>query len=133
MHLLLELTSDPVFSNEQSALSAGIALVVYVVSAIGLWATLAKAGMPGWGALIPIYNIYLQIKLANYSGVLIFLYLVPVVNVVVAIFVALGIARSFDKGPVFGFLLLFLLQPIGFFFTGFDGSKYIGARPWEAL
>jgi hypothetical protein len=133
MHLLLELTSDPVITNEQSAMSAGIALVVYVATSIGLWATLAKAGMPGWGALIPIYNIYLQLKLANYSGVLIFLYLIPVVNVVVAIFVAFGIARSFGRGPFFGFVLLFLLQPVGYFVTGFDGSKYIGARPWEAL
>ena len=36
-----------------------ICLIVIVLSVAGLWQTYVKAGQPGWGAIIPIYNAYL--------------------------------------------------------------------------
>jgi hypothetical protein len=132
MHLL-EAVGDGVVSISPNAPGTGIGLLVYVVTVIGLWPMLEKAGLPGWGALIPVYNLYLQIKLANYSGVLLFLYLVPGVNLIVAIFVAFGIARWFGQGPLYGLLFLLVLQPIGFLITGFGPARYVGERPWDPL
>jgi hypothetical protein len=132
MQLLLDVAETSVVSTQNSD-GAWIGLLVYVVVVAGLWAMLEKAGLPGWGALIPVYNLYLQIKLANYSGVLLFLYLVPGVNLIVAIFVAFGIARSFDRGPMYGVLFLFVLQPVGFLITGFGSAQYVGERPWDPL
>jgi len=128
MHLLLELTNGGVVSTDQTTQGAGFSLFWYLVTAVGMWPMLTKAGMPGWGGLIPIYNIYLQIKLAGRSGVLIFLYLIPVVNIVVAIVVALGTARAFGHGAFYGFFLHFLFQPIGFLITGFGASEYTEIR-----
>jgi len=92
--------------------------------AIGMWPMLKKAGMPGWGGFIPIYNIYLQIKLAGRTGLLLLLYLVPIVNLVVAIVVACGVARAFGKDGFYGFFLLFLFQPIGYLILGFGSAEY---------
>lgn len=125
MHLLLELTNDSGFSYQDNGEGVGGAgLFWYIVTAIGMWPMLTKAGRAGWGGFVPIYNIYLQIKLAGRSGWLILLYLIPLVNIVVAIVVALGIARAFGKGAFYGFFLHFLFQPIGFLITGFGSAKY---------
>lgn len=131
MHVLSELaTSDLAnrYSDQQVWLSS---LFWYVVTAVGLWPMLVKAGIPGWGALIPIYNIYLQVKLAGHSGWLTLLYFVPLVNLVVAIVVAVGLARAFGRGAVYGFFLHFLLQPIGFLITGFGPSQYAYVHRWS--
>ncbi len=93
-----------------------------------MWPMLKKAGRPGWGGFIPIYNIYLQIKLAGRSGILLILYIVPIVNIVVAIVVAVGVARAFGKGALYGFFLLFVLQPIGYLILGFGSAKYTEVR-----
>ena len=41
-----------------------IALVVCLLQVIGMWKVFKKAGRPGWGALIPIYNMYETCKIA---------------------------------------------------------------------
>jgi hypothetical protein len=50
---------------------SGGGVIGYVILAIGLWPTLEKAGLPGWGALIPIYNVYLIFKLGGVSFLII--------------------------------------------------------------
>lgn len=125
MHFLLNLAADTygtVSSSDSS--SASLAPVAYILVAIGMWPMLQKAGMPAWGGFVPFYNIYLQIKLAGRSGLLLFLYIVPIVNIIVAIVVAVGVARAFGKGWVYGFFLLFLLQPIGYLIVGFGSAQY---------
>lgn len=34
------------------------AIAVYVIQVIGLWKMFTKAGIPGWKAIIPVYNTY---------------------------------------------------------------------------
>ena len=129
MHLLFELASDTYDTTSSAGSSAATGgFITYILVAIGMWPLLKKAGSPGWGGFIPVYNIYLQIKLAGRSGILLVLYIVPIVNIVVAIVVALGVARAFGKGALYGFLLLFLLQPIGYLILGFGGSQYTEIR-----
>ena len=40
-------------------------IAVAVVTIIGLWKTLSKAGLPGWAAIIPFYNEYNVVKMSN--------------------------------------------------------------------
>ena len=40
-----------------------IALALFVL--VSYWKVFVKAGQPGWGILIPIYNIYLLLKIAG--------------------------------------------------------------------
>ena len=127
IHALTSLTSssmDP--ATTTSSIISG--LVGYVITVIALWPMFRKAGFPGWGAIIPIYNAYVLVKIAGYHGALILLYLIPIVNIVFAIIVAVGIGRNFGKGGAFSFFLLWLLSIIGYFILSYGSATYSGPK-----
>ena len=98
-----------------------LAMTVVIVG--GLRKTSAQAGKPGWGAIIPIYNIVLLLQIAGRPIWWIILLIIPIVNFIVAIVVALDIARKFGKGAGFGIglaLLGFIFYPI----LGFGSAQY---------
>ncbi|MGA2293671.1 MAG: DUF5684 domain-containing protein [Acidimicrobiales bacterium] len=90
-----------------------IAVLVFYIAAE--WRLFTKAGRPGWAVLIPVYNLYVQIKIAGKPGWWLILYLIPFVNIIIALFVAFGLARAFSKSDAFGvglWLLSFIFVPI---------------------
>lgn len=100
-----------------------IALVLTVVVIAGLWKTFTKAGKPGWGAFIPIYNLILLLEIAGRPIWWIILLFIPIVNLIVAIMIFGDVARKFGKGSGFGLGLTFL----GFIFfpiLGFGSAEY---------
>ncbi|QHC60921.1 hypothetical protein GSU72_18195 [Rathayibacter sp. VKM Ac-2760] len=101
-------------------------LIGYVIAVVALWPVFTKAGRPGWGAIIPIYNTYLLTKIAGYHGATVLLFLLPGVNVIWAIFIALGVGRAFGKGGLFSIVLLWLLALIGYLVVGYGSSRYVG-------
>ena len=105
-----------------------VALAMAVFEIAALWRVLAKADRPGWGAIIPIYNLYLWLKVAERPGWWLVLYLIPGVNIIVHIVVSIDIARSFDKGTMFG-VGLWLLPWIGVPILGFGSARHVGANP----
>lgn len=109
-----------------SGLGLILSIALTVVFIVGMWRTFVKAGQPGWGALIPIYNVYLMLKIAGRPGWWLILLLIPLVNVIVWAVVCLDIAASFGKGAVFGLVLLFLLNGLGFLILGFGDAQYQG-------
>ena len=126
--LALVLQNDP--SNPLAALFGGMAmlfwLAVVVVVVIGGWKVFEKAGQPGWAILIPIYNIYVMLKIAGRPGWWLLLYFIPLVNFAIAIIVAIDIAKAFGQSATFGFFLLFLLGGIGYLILGFGNYRYQG-------
>jgi hypothetical protein len=104
-----------------------IVLALVVVAIVGLWKTFVKAGQPGWGAIIPIYNLYLLCKVAGRPGWWVLLMFIPLVNIIIAIIVYIDIAKNFGKGLGFGLGLVFL----GFIFfpiLGFGDARYLGKQ-----
>ena len=101
-----------------------LALAILVIA--GFWKTFVKAGQPGWGAIIPIFNIYLLCKIAGRPGWWVILWLIPIVQIVVAIVVGIDVARNFGKGTGFG-VGLALLGPIFYPILGFGPAQYQGA------
>lgn len=99
-------------------------LIYWVISIIAYWKTFSKGGYPGWLAIIPIVNWFILVKLAGYSAWMGLLLLIPIVNVIFAIIVAIRVGRAFGHGGAFSFFLLFLLNPIGYFVTGFSSDTY---------
>jgi len=91
-----------------SGLVLGVWLAVMILCVVSLWRVFVKAGQPGWGILIPIYNAYLFLKVAGRPGWWLILLFIPVVNFVISIVVTFDIARRFGKGVGFGLGLLFL-------------------------
>ena len=82
-----------------------IVLVIYIVS---FWKIFNKAGEAGWKGVIPIYNMFVLIKIAGKPWWWFLLLLVPVVNIVIGILLSIALAKRFDQGVLFGLGLAFL-------------------------
>jgi len=83
-----------------------MAFAILMIAAV--WTVFSKAGQPGWAVLIPIYNAIVMLKVAKKPLWWILLFLVPFVNIVIAILVAIAIANNFGKSTGFGVGLAFL-------------------------
>lgn len=102
-----------------------ICLAIAVISIAGQWKVFEKAGQPGWACLIPIYNYYVMLKIGGKPGWWLLLFLIPLVNIVFAIWTINMISKSFgkDEGFTVGLILLsFIFWPI----LGFGDAIYQG-------
>jgi hypothetical protein len=100
-----------------------LALIVLMLAS--MWVIYAKAGKPGWAAIIPIYNIIVLLEIVGRPIWWILLWLVPCVNVVVAIVVVIDLAKSFGKDVAFAIGLL-LLGIVFYPILAFGSARYIG-------
>jgi len=113
-----------------SALGAGLGigfmliwLAVVLVMVASLWKVFVKAGEPGWAAIVPIYNIFVLLKIAGKPAWWFVLMLIPFVNFIVFIIVCIALAERFGKGAGFG-VGLGLLGIIFFPILGFGDAQY---------
>ena len=83
-------------------------LAVVVLLIASWWKVFTKAGKPGWAAIIPIYNYIVLLQIAGKPVWWIFLFLIPLANIVVIILMYAGISRNFGKGTGFTLGLIFL-------------------------
>lgn len=104
-----------------------IGLVLGILTIIGMWRIFNKAGVPGWGAIIPFYNMYLLFKITMGNGWLFLLLLIPFVNFVMLIIVYVKLAAAFNKGAGYTLGLIFL-SPIFIMMLGFGSAQYVGTK-----
>ena len=100
---------------------AWLAIVIVVIA--GIWKTFEKAGQPGWAAIIPIYNLYIMLKIAGKSGWWLLAFLIPILNIIMIFVVYIEIAKRFGQSTGFGIglaLLGFIFWPI----LGFGDAQY---------
>lgn len=103
-----------------------IELVIAVVMLIAMWKVFAKAGEPGWAILIPFYNIYVFLKIADKPGWWLILFFVPVLNIIFGIIALVAFAQNFGKGA--GFVVGLIFLPFIFYpILAFSDAQYIGA------
>ena len=80
----------------------GIVVVIYLAIIVLLiaaaWQIFTKAGEAGWKCLIPIYNLLVLLKIVGRPWWWIILWIIPIVGIVIALIVALDLAKSFGKG-----------------------------------
>ena len=102
-------------------------LAFTVINCIFLWKIFAKAGIPGWWALIPFANYYKSFELFwdRGKGWMFILMFIPIANIVVSIMLCLRMAKSFGKGAGFGVGLIFL-STIFYAILAFGNASYIG-------
>ena len=116
--------------SEEAAAGGGfssiIGLLVAVLVIAGMWKVFTKAGKPGWAAIIPIYNTIVLLQIAGKPIWWIVLLFIPIVNIIIAVLVMIGVAKSFGKGTGFALGLLFL-SPIFIPILGFSDAQYVGA------
>lgn len=104
----------------------GILYLAFLVAFVaGMWKTFAKAGRPGWAAIVPIYNVITLLGIANKPFWWFLLLGIPVVNIIIMYLVTQEIAKGFGKSAGFGFGLLFL--PFVFYpMLGFSDATFQG-------
>lgn len=121
------LFAEEAASSGNNTITIGATLVIAVMTLAAGWRILNKAGLPGWGVLIPFYNAYLLLKASGKPGWWLVLLFVPVINVVVLILVMSGLSRSFGKGLGFTIGLL-LLHPLFLMILGFGSAQHVAPR-----
>jgi hypothetical protein len=100
-----------IVAESSSGMGAGFLLVgvlLYFVAALPLMGVFGKAGQPGWAAFVPIYNIYVLLKVVGRPGWWLILFLIPIVNIVIGIIVYYDLSVSFGHGVGFAIGLIFL-------------------------
>lgn len=120
-------------NNVNTGLLAGIGLtmllfwlVVVVFYIVCMWKVFTKAKKPGWASIVPIYNIIVELQIIGRPTWWILLFLIPFVNFVVAIIIAIDLAKSFGKDAVFGVLGLVFFSFVGYPILAFGSAKYVG-------
>ncbi len=103
-----------------------IYLAILILIIAGFWKIFTKAGEAGWKSIIPIWSTIVLLRIVGRPWWWIILFIIPIVNIVIAIIVWRGLARSFGRGIGFTvglFFLPFIWGPI----LGFGGDTYRGA------
>lgn len=128
--LFLLFQSDTTTTPGVSPLGAGLGLgfmvvwlAIVLLMVASLWKVFVKAGEPGWAAIVPIYNLYILLKIAGKPAWWIILMLIPFVNFIVFIIACIALAERFGKGAGFG-VGLGLLGVIFFPILGFGDAQY---------
>ena len=88
--------------------SLTVLVIVYVFFAVCLSALAKKTGheLISWWSWVPILQVLLILKMAKVEWWWIFLFLIPFVNIAVAIFVWVKIAKALSKHPIWGVLMV---------------------------
>ena len=100
-----------------------LAFIGFLIAA--MWKVFEKAGQPGWAAIVPLYNIYIMLKIGGKPGWWFLLLLIPFVNIIFLIWTYNMVSKSFGKSEGFTAGLVFLgiiFWPI----LGFGDSVYQG-------
>jgi serine/threonine protein kinase len=93
------------------------------VAGAGIWKVYAKAGLPGWGCLIPIYNLVLLMRLGGKPGWWAIWLFVPMLNFVIYTIVTFEVAKNFGKGVAYTLGLL-LCPPLFYALLGLGHAEY---------
>lgn len=91
---------------------------------VGMWKMFVKAGKPGWGSLIPIYNTIIMLQIVQKPIWWFVLLFIPLVNIVVAVILMIELGKAFGKGAGWSIVFLMLLGGVGTLILGFGDSKY---------
>jgi serine/threonine protein kinase len=120
-------------SDEKSPISAKaslddwtfslVILAIVAVGGVGFWRVYAKAGLPGWGCLVPFYNLVLLMRLAGKPGWWAIWLFVPFLNFVIYTIVTFEVAKNFGKGVAYTLGLL-LCPPLFYALLGLGHAQY---------
>ncbi len=102
-----------------------IYILVWLVIIIAAWRIFTKAGEAGWKCIIPIWNTLVLLKIVGRPWWWIILLIIPIVNIVIWIIVALDLAKSFGRGTGFAIGLIFLPFIFGLI-LGYGSDTYRG-------
>ena len=126
-----------------------IVLIWYVLQVIAYWKIFTKAGQPGWKSIIPIYNQYIEFRIAWKIPYMYWIWLACLVagamlgsingwvayigtiaslaSTIIGVISLIKLAKAFGHGVGFAIGLIFL-GPIFMMILGFGSSQYFGPQ-----
>jgi len=113
----------PLQSSGSGNIELFVTLALTVVVFAGLWKVFEKAGEPGWAGIIPIYNLYVLVRISGNAWWWVILFFIPLLNLLATLKISIDVAGKFNKGILFGLGLTFL-SFIFYPLLGFGGYQY---------
>jgi serine/threonine protein kinase len=110
-------------SRTQQIVTNVLMVLVAVTVCAGFWRVFAKGGLPGWGCLVPFYNLVLLMRLGGKPGWWAIWLFVPLLNFVIYTIVTLEVAKNFGKGVAYTLGLL-LCPPLFYTILGLGYAQY---------
>ena len=98
-----------------------VSILLAIISLVATIKVYKKLGLPGWGAIVPIYGQWILLKAVDLPG---WLSILPVANGIAIIVANYRLAGKFGKSAGFGLGLVFL-TPIFYMILGFGKDKVI--------
>lgn len=102
-------------------LGAGLLFILLLIASF--WKVFEKAGEAGWKSLVPIYNLFVLLRIAGCPGWWFLMFFLPVVNIYFLVVMHIRLAEKFGKSALFGFAL-FLFGFIFFPVLAFGSATY---------
>ncbi len=108
--------------------------IIYVINAIFLGKIFKKAGLASWPAWVPLYNNWKLLELGGQQGFWAVLSLIPIVNIVAAIFVFIAMYHiGLKLGKSGAFVVLGIFLPfIWLVWLALDSSQWNESAPGAA-
>ena len=101
-----------------------IYLALAVLMVVSYWKIYAKAGKPGWAAIIPIYNIIVLLEIVKRPIWWIVLLFIPIVNFVICIMLIIDLVKAFGKPGSHAIVAIFF-GIIYFPYLAFSDATYV--------
>lgn len=120
----------PLQAEGVSGIEPVVALALTIAVLAGFWKTFEKAGEPGWAGIVPIYNLYVLVKISGNSRWWFILFFIPLINFIATVKISIDIAGKFNRGVLFGLGLTFfsfIFYPI----LGFGDYRYQGTTQFS--
>ena len=101
-------------------------IIAYIIQSLLLARLFKKAGVEQWIAWIPVYNTWKLLEMGDQKGYWAIVALVPVLNIVSVVFLAIAAYHIGKKlGKTDWFVLLAVFMPIVWLiWVGFDSSQW---------
>lgn len=115
---------DAVVYQQASPFISLFQFIIAIYFIVVGWMIFEKAGQAGWKVLIPFYNTYILLKIVGKPGWWLILFFLPIINIIIAIIVAIKLGKVFGKDGLWSFFLILLLPFIGLSILAFSKAKY---------
>lgn len=102
-----------------------IAIGMCVLQIVAMWKIFTKANKPGWASIVPIYNIYTLLQIAEVPTWYLLLLMIPIANIYATFKMYIELAHKFGKDTGFGIGLVFL-NPVFMLVLAFGSATYNG-------
>ncbi|HXB35364.1 MAG TPA: signal peptidase I [Puia sp.] len=114
-------------SSHQIAILCLISLFFFILPSFGAYLLFAKAKKPAWHALIPIYNTYVMLKIADRPVYWFILQFIPVVGWFITLGILVEFIKVYGKFKFYEHALTVFTAGLYFIYVGLDPkTKYIG-------